>query len=203
MTDNAQGDKFPLLVYRRWSKMLRLPGLLIAIAGVLVWWFAPNHPWLAARDWGFFVIGCVGALTFLYSLLARQAAYVQCQPNYVQICTPFLPVAVSYKRIVQVRPVEFRSQLPQARMKSTQRRLLDPFLTHTVIVLELKGFPMSERRLRTWLPWFMFAKDVTGFVLTVDDWMALSRQISVFSDRWIARRQERQRRPGSLIGRLR
>jgi len=203
MTENAKGDKFPLLIYRRWSKMLRLPSLLIVIASALAWWFAPNHPWVAHRSWGFFVIGCVGALIFLYSLLARQAAYVQCQPNYVQICTPFLPVAVSYQRIVQVRPVEFHSQLPLARMKSTQRRLLDPFLTRTVIVLELKGFPMSKRRLRMWLPWFMLAKDVTGFVLTVDDWMALSRQISVFSDRWIARRQERERRPSSLIERLR
>ena len=203
MTENAKGDKFALVVYRRWSKMLRLPGLLIAIASALAWWFAPNHPWVAHRSWGFFVIGCVGALIFLYSLLARQAAYVQCRPNYVQICTPFLAVAVSYKRIVQIRPVEFHSQFPPARMKSTQRRLLDPFLTRTVILLELKGFPMSERRLRTWWPWFMFAKDVTGFVLTIDDWMALSRQISVFSDRWIARRQERERRPASLIERLR
>jgi hypothetical protein len=203
MTEKAQGDKFPLLVYRRWSKMLRLPSLLIVIASALAWWFAPNHPWVAHRSWGFFVIACVGAVIFLYSLLARQAAYVQCQPNYVQISTPFLPLAVSYQRIVQIRPVELHSQLSLAKMKSPQRRLLEPFLPRTVLLLEVKRFPMSERRLRAWLPWYMFAKDVTGFVLTVDDWMALSRQISVFSDRSIARRQERERRPASLMERLR
>jgi hypothetical protein len=40
----------------------------------------------------------------------------------------------------------------------------------------------------------MFARDAVGFVLVVNDWMAVSRQISVFSDYWTARRQARQRR---------
>lgn len=199
MADKAKGGRFPLLIYRRWAKMLRLPSLLIAIASGLVWWVAPDHPMLAGRGWAFIVIGGVGALIFFYSLLARQAAYVQCLPNYVKIRTPFLPVAISYRRILQVRPIEFHSQLPLTDMKRTQRRLLYPFLGRTVVLLELQGFPVSERRLRTWLPWFMFATEATGFTLVVEDWMALSQQISVFSDRWIARRQARKR---PSIGRM-
>jgi hypothetical protein len=39
----------------------------------------------------------------------------------------------------------------------------------------------------------MFATEVTGIVLVVDDWMALSRQITTYSDRWITRRQARRR----------
>jgi hypothetical protein len=200
MAEKTKGDKFPLLIYRRWAKMLRLPSLLIAVASGAMWWFAPQDPRLKQHPWVFIVLGGVGALTFLYSLLAHRVAYAQCFPNYVRIRTPFQSVAVSYRRVLQVRPVEFYSQLPLRKMRRTQSRLLEPFLTRTVILLELNGFPVNERRLRTWVPWFMFASEVTGFVLVVGDWMALSRQISVFSDRWVARRQARQR---PIIGHMR
>lgn len=191
-----KGTRFPLLIYRRWAKMLRIPGLLIAIAGGVAWWFAPNDPLLAAHDWGFIVIAVVGAVVFLYSLWARHASYVQCLPNYFYLRTPFMSVAISYKRILQARPVEFHTQLPVSRLSRPQRRLLEPFLGRTVILLELNGLPVGERRLRTWIPWFMFAREATGFVLVVDDWMALSRQISAFSDQWTARRRARRRSPG-------
>lgn len=190
-----KGDKFPLLIYRRWAKMLRLPSLLIAVVSGIAWWYAPDIPLLADRDWLAIVIGVVGALIFFYSLLARRAAYVQCLPSYVKIRTPFLSVHISYQRILQTRPVQFNSQLSLADLNSSQHRLLQPYLGYTTLLLELNKFPIGERRLRTWLPWFMFATQVTGFVLVVEDWMALSRQIGVFADRWIARRQARQRSP--------
>jgi hypothetical protein len=189
----SRGEKFPLLIYRRWAKMLRLPGLLIAVSAGVVWWFAPDYPLLADNQWALIALGVIGALIFFYSLYARQAAYVQCLPRYVKIRTPFMSVAVSYRRIRQVRPVEFHTQLPLSDLKSTQRRLLQPFLPQTIILLELNRFPTSERRLRTWVPWFMFAADVRGFLLVVDSWMDLSRQISVFADRWITDRQARHR----------
>jgi hypothetical protein len=200
MAEKSKGDKFPLLIYRRWAKMLRLPALLIALVSGFIWWVSPQHPLFEKGALVFIVIAVIGALVFLYSILATRAAYVQCFPNFVKIRIPFFTLAVSYARILQVRPIEYHSQLPVGSMKRPQARLLEPFLGRTVILLELNGFPTSERRLRFWLPWFMFASEVTGFVLVVKDWMALSRQISVFSDRWVARRQMR-RRP--TIGRLR
>lgn len=198
MAKESQGDKFPLLIYRRWGKMLRLPSLLIAVAAGVAWWYAPKIPLLAGHDWVPIVIGVVGVLIFFYSLLARRAAFVQCYPNYFKIRTPFLSVPISYRRILQTRPVEFHSQLSQADVKRTRRRLLEPYLGRTIIVLELKKFPSNERRLRRWLPWYMFASDVTGFVLVVQDWMALSQQINGFSDRWTTRRLEQQRAQRSL-----
>ncbi len=193
MAEKSKGEKFPLLIYRRWSKMLRLPALLIAVSSGAVWRFAPNDTPLAGNEWGLIVLSGVGALIFIYSLWARQTAYVQCFPSFVKIRTPFLSVAISYQRIIQVRPVEFHSELPLGDLKRTQLRLLEPFLGQTIILLELKRYPVGEGRLRSWLPWFMFASKVTGFLLVVEDWMALSRQMSIFSDRWVARRQARQR----------
>jgi len=196
MADKSRGDKFPLLIYRRWTRMLRLPSLLIAITGGVVWWFAPQSPVLAPLDWTFLAIAGVGALIFLYSMWARQTAYVQCFPDYVKIRTPFMSVAISYKRILQVRPVQFHTQLPLTKLNRPQRRLLEPFLGYTAILLEMRQLPIGERRLRLWIPWFMSASQVTGFILVVKDWMALSRQVSAFSDRWVTRRQARQHPSG-------
>jgi hypothetical protein len=195
MADNgkSKGDRFPLLIYQRWAKMLRLPSLLIVVASGAAWWFASDVPLLADHDWVPIIIGIVSAAIFFYSLLARQAAYMQCYPNYVKLRTPFFSVLVSYRRILRVRPVEFHSQFPPTDMNRSQRRLLQPFFGRTVILMELNSYPISERRLRVWLPWFMFATEAVGFVLVVKNWMALSRQISTYSDHWVTRRQERQR----------
>jgi hypothetical protein len=198
MAEKTRGDKFPLLIYRRWAKMLRLPSLLIVVASGIAWWFAPEIPLFSQHEWVPVVIAGISALIFCYSLLAHRMAYVQCFPNYIKIRVPFLSIAVSYKRIVQMRPVQFRSQLRVADMKRPRLRMLEPYLGHTAIVLELNDFPLGERQLRLWLPWYVFASDTTGFVLVVNDWMALSRQISSFNDRWITRRQTLRHR---VIGR--
>jgi hypothetical protein len=192
------GDKFPLLIYRRWAKMLRLPSLLVAIASGVAWWYAPSIPLLADHDWTTIVIGVVAALIFFYSLLAHRAAYVQCLPDYFKIRTPFLPVAVSYKRILQARPVEFHTQFSLSKMGRPRRRLVEPYLGRTTVLLEMRNLPGREGWLRRWLPWYMFASQVTGFVLVVEDWMALSQQIESFSDRWTTRRLEQQRAQKSL-----
>ncbi len=198
MAKKPQGEKFPLLIYRRWAKMLRLPSLLIVIASGSAWWFASELPYFAQQAWALIVIGGIGALIFFYSLLAHRMAYVQCLPNYVKIRVPFLSIAISYKRIMQMRPVEFHSQFRVADLKRPKLRLLEPYLGHTAIVLELNGFPVSERQLRLWLPWYMFASNTTGFVLVVNDWMGLSRQISSFNDRWTTRHQTHRHR---ILGR--
>jgi hypothetical protein len=100
---------------------------------------------------------------------------------------------------MQTHPTEFHSQFNLSKLNAPRRRLLEPFLGRTLLLLELKSFPVNERRLRSWLPWHMFASDVTGFLLLVEDWMALSRQISAFRDRWIAERQAQER---PIIGRI-
>ena len=68
MAGKDQGEKFPLLIYRRWARMLCLPSLLIAVASGVAWWFAPDISLLADHDWVPIVIGLVGALIFVYSL---------------------------------------------------------------------------------------------------------------------------------------
>ena len=193
MAESSQGKKFPLLIYRRWAKMLRAPSLLVVVASVAAWRYAPQNELVEGTEGLFLVIATVMGVVFVYSLLAGRSSYVQCLPDYVRICTPFLSVAIAYPRILQVRPITFRSQLDLSKMKSPRRRMVQPFLGYTALLLDLRGFPVSERRLRTWLPWFMFATEVTGLVLVIEDWMALSQQITSFSDRALTRRQAHQR----------
>ncbi len=198
MKKKNRGDKFPLIAYQRWGKMLRAPSLLISITCGVAWWYAPTNPELQGRDWTFLVIAIIGALIFSYSLLARRAAIVQCRADHLMIRTPFLPLAISYKRILRVTPVEFHSQLSLPKMSRPRRRLLQPYLGRTTVLLEMRGLPFSKRQLRLWLPWYMFAKQVTGLVLLTDDWMTLSQQITSYSDRWTTARLERQRSKKSL-----
>lgn len=205
MTEKKQtrGDRFPLLVYQRWGKMLRTPSLLIAIASFVTWWFIPPDEGLDGVAWALLAIGAIGLIIFFYALLARRAAYVQCTSQYLKIRTPLMPVAISYARILQVRPNDFNQQFSRGDLKSSQRRLVEPFFGKTVLVMELKAFPMKERSLRLWLNRFMFATNVTGFVLLVEDWMALSRQISMHLDQWVARRQQKTGRRDERQDRLR
>ncbi len=198
MAKKDRGDKFPLLAYQRWGKMLRAPSLLIVIASGATWWYAPAYPELQEHELTFAIIAIISALIFIYSLLARRAAYVQCRANHFLVRTPFLPLAISYKRIKQVRPVEFHSQLSLPKMSRPQRRLLNPYLGRTTVLLEMRKLPSHKRQLRLWLPWYMFAKQVPGLVLLTDDWMTLSQQINSFTDRWASARLERQRAEKSL-----
>ncbi len=199
----AKGDRFPLLIYRRWGKMLRTPSLLIAIVSFVVWWFIPPDEGLDGIAWVLLATGTVGLLIFFYALLARRAAYVQCTPKYLKIRTPLMPIAVSYARILQARPNEFHQQFAVDELSRSQRRLVAPFTGQTVLVVELNAFPMKERTLRLWLNRFMFATNVTGFVLLVEDWMTLSRQIGIYLDRWVARRQQKTKRRDERQDRLR
>jgi len=186
--------RFPLLIYRRWSKMLYLPSLLIAIVSGVSWWFARQSESLQDHAWFMLAIGAVGLLIFLYALWVRRAAYVQCTPNLIKIRTPFMPVVVSYARLLQVHPDEFYEQFPAEKQSRSHRRLVEPYQRNKAVVLELKDFPMKEKTLRLWLSRFMFATDTKGLVLLVEDWQTLSRQIDAFFDLWMTPHKLQQQR---------
>ena len=61
------------------------------------------------------------------------------------------------------------------------------------IMVELSKYPLDERWLRLWFNRFLFAPTGAGFVLLVEDWMGLSRQLDDFRSDWAMRRAERRR----------
>lgn len=187
------GKKFPLLLYERFFSMVQWPSLLIAIGAGALWWFAPPLPLLASRENWLALAGGLSALLFLGAFAARFFSYVQCQPGYLLIRTPLFRVAVSYSRIQYVRSVIVKDLFPSAQQKWNQRQSIEPFLSSTVVAVNLKGYPLDERLLKLWLNNFMFTRDTPGFLFIVRDWMSLSREIDAYKEQWLARKRDSAR----------
>ncbi len=196
-----RGKRFPLLVYQRWSNMLYLPSLLIVILSGISWWMARQSPVYREQAWALLIIGMIGLAIFVYARLVRYTAYVQCTPDFIKIRTPLAPIVVSYARLLQVHPDQFHEQVPSQRLNRSHRRLLEPFLSDMALVLELKEYPMGKKTLRLWLSEFMFAANAKGLVLLVEDWTALSEQISACFERWVTPRRLQQQRIKSVLRR--
>ena len=178
--------------------MLRPPAFFIALLCGVLWWFAPGIPLFSSELAQFLLLVVIAlcGLLFLYTLVGPFLAYVQCRPTHLLVSTPLFRLAVSYARIRNVRPVKFTP--PQ--LGWSQRRFLEPFLGMTVVSVDLKSFPLSERLLRLWLNPYLFSGDSTGFLLLTKDWMATSRDIDVHRTEWATRNQPPP--PASPLSRL-
>ncbi|MGC9399574.1 MAG: hypothetical protein ACP5HM_10620 [Anaerolineae bacterium] len=168
-------DRFPLLVYPTMVKSWRGPAFWLIPAGVALWW-AARHSEMLRYAWLGFVLSGVGALIFLYTLLAGRAA-VRCHTRHFTVVTPLYPVVFSYWRVEAVRPVEFATLYPPQKEKAARQRLYRQLWGKTAVVLDLKGYPLPKGWLRLWLHPYLFHPKHTGLVLLTEDWMALIRQI--------------------------
>jgi len=188
-----RGNRFRLLIYERMWQRWAWPCILTVPASVALWWFAPRIPIIYAP---FRILALVPALVSLvilvYAYLARRLTWVQCRPNHLRIQTPFYPLVVSYGRIKGVRPNTFHQVFSPSREKPARQRWLRPYWGQTALVVELSKYPFSKTWLRLWFSPYLLAPDVTGFVFLVEDWMALSRQLSQFQTDWGRRHAARR-----------
>ena len=196
-----KGKKHRLLIYgrvhrqRRWSMLIA--GLLFIGLYAL-----PNFVdaetqrklWPSQFDPVFLLLGIIALLIFSYKLVAPRLAYVQCTERHIRVQTPIYPLTLSYRRVAQTRLNQWGPLYPPERTKRGQRRLLDGIRGESVLVLDLKGWPVSPMFLRWWIPDVMFSPEGDGLVLWVPDWMTLNREISDFIDR--RREAHMSRRPG-------
>jgi hypothetical protein len=191
-----QAKKFPLLIYHRYHQVQRgmsfglaALGMVLAVSGVLLRVIRPGA--VSGDVWLLFWVGAVitvfGLARFLLTWAISRTAYVQCTPRNVKIQTPFMPVVFSYKRIAGSRPTTLRDVFPAEKQKGARRKMLEEVWGQTVIVVDLKGYPMSKSFLRTMLGPYLLTPRGTGFVFLVQDWMGLSRQLSDYQEQWRAR----------------
>ena len=194
-----KGKKHRLLIYHRVHRQRR--GLFLLAAVVLLALYAaitwplideemlnPLWLWPPQYDILLLVASVVFFLAFLYKLVVPRLAYVQCTARNVRIQTPWYPLLISYRRITSTWPNQWGQLYPLDRMRRGQRRLLDGVMGESVLILDLKGWPVSPALLRWFIPDVMFSPFGDGLVLWVEDWMMLNREISDFKDR---RREER------------
>ena len=186
-----KGKKHKLLIYNRLHRQRR--GLYLFVAVLFAGLFALPYVvdaetaqklWPPEFDLVFAVLSGVTFLFFLFKLVAPRLAYVQCAERNIRIQTPLYPIVISYRRLLSVRPNQWGQVYPPEKIKRSQRRLLGNALGEGVLILDLKGWPMSRGFLKLWMPDVMFLPGGDGLVLWVEDWMKLNRELSDFKDRW-------------------
>jgi hypothetical protein len=195
-TAKPKAKKFPLLIYRRYHQVQRgmslgflVLGTVIAISAILLRAIRPGAVsgdvslllWIGA------VLAAFGLARFLLTWAISRTAYVQCTPRNVRVQTPFMPVVFAYKRIADTRPTNLRDVFPPEKQKGARRRMLEEVWGQTVIIVDLKGYPMSKSFLRTMLGPYLLTPRGAGFVFLVEDWMGLSRQLADYQEQWRAR----------------
>ncbi len=187
-----KGKKHPLLIYRRAHRQRRGLFLLAAIVLLVLyvavaWPLLPaeilNNLWPAQYDILLLIASVSFFLVFLFKLIAPRLAYVRCSERNIRVQTPLYPLVISYRRVAGTRPNQWGKLFPPEKINRRQRRLLNGIMGEGVLILDLKGWPMSPAFLRLWLPDVMFLPDGEGLVLWVEDWMTLNREISDFADR--------------------
>jgi hypothetical protein len=120
----------------------------------------------------------------LYGLFARNLAYAQARPDHLRINTPFTQIKVSYRRIRIVHPSSLSSAFPSSNLKGSLRSFLAPYLSETVLIVELTGLPLARIALKFFLGPAMLLPSTPGLVLLVPDWMSLSTEIDSILSTW-------------------
>lgn len=205
MQKRKPGKRHPLLLYRRtmdrlWRYTFPL-GLILAVAWAYTFWSGePVFANPTAEVW-LFVGACLTLAFSLFALLTRSMAYVRAYPAHLAVVTPFLRLNIAYRRVNAVRSASLQQIFPPARAGWAERSYLTPFYAKTGVVVDLNRFPLAPGLLRLFLPAQMFARQSTGLVLLVADWMSLSTELDSMLGVWRQSQGSDLARPG-LSGRL-
>ncbi|MFP4343489.1 MAG: hypothetical protein ACLFU8_02240 [Anaerolineales bacterium] len=167
--------KFPLLIYQTLSKRWFVSSVLLIPLGLLLWWSQrQSGPYAFA----ILFVPLAGVLLTIYTLLARNAAVV-CSPKHFTVRTPLMPVVFSYRRVENVRPLEFAAVFPPLEEKGVRRRFYQNLWAKTAVVVDLKGYPVALWWLKLWFSPYLLHPQERALVLLVEEWMALVRQIEI------------------------
>ncbi|HUS83982.1 MAG TPA: hypothetical protein VMX56_02470 [Anaerolineales bacterium] len=201
MGKKQRGDRYHLLLYKNIVGRHARKALLLSFLFLALWFLVDRdyayrlerstQPWLFAG----------GLVTFAYWLFARFGpglAYAQAHHDHLRLQTPIFRLNISYRRIINTRPVVFGKLFPPEKMPRRDRHPMKPFLGVTALGVDLRGLPLPTWLLRLFLSRYMLANDQIGFVLIIDDWMRFSNQLTSLLGEWRASRQHRP--PNAGIG---
>jgi hypothetical protein len=163
------------LIYRSLARHWRTPALWLIPAGLALWWAAGANEQLATRSrWIALSISVIGLLILIYTGLAQRAS-ICCASNHFTLRGPIYPAVFSYRRIKDIRPVDFATIFPPQKEKRARWRLYREIWGKTAVVIDLKGYPLPRWWLNLWFSSYLFHPQETALVLPVDEWMGLVR----------------------------
>ncbi len=201
MSKKQKSDRYRLLLYqeivgRHARKALLLSFLFLGLwilvdRGVSYWLDRSTQRWLFAG-------GLVALAYWLFARFGPSLAYAQAHHDHLRLQTPIFRLNISYRRIINTRPIVFGKLFPSESMPHRDRQPMKRFLGATALGIDLRGLPLPPWLLRLFLSRYMLANDQIGFVLLIDDWMRFSTQLTSLMGEWRASRH--QRPPSSGIG---
>jgi len=203
-------ERFPLLIYQRYYQVNRGLSILLILLGLALIGMAVIirvvHSPLVSGDTGAvshlgMIIFVFGIARYLLTWLPSRVAHVRCTPAGVRIQTPFMPVVFSYKRIVDNKPMRLGDVYHPDKQKGMGRKMLQAVWGETVVVVDLKGYPLSKKWLRMLMGPYLLTPRGTGFVFLVQDWMGLNRQIADYQHKWRASKRIPSAQRGLYSGR--
>jgi hypothetical protein len=156
--------------------VLRLGKMTLNVPRDVLWWTGAG--------------GVYALLLALLIVVIRKSAYVQPLENHLRLATPFLHLKISYRRIRQSSSAELGRLFPPTYLKK-KLAIFRPFIKHTLIVLDLRGFPLPRSALQLFLSPLFFPDKTTRLALLVPDWIAFSNEFESIRDTWM----ESQRQP--------
>jgi hypothetical protein len=182
------GKKYRLLLYehildRWWPMILALAVAIFLYIGIL--WGAEKYfsarvslPRLSNDDI-IFLLATGGGVTMFSMLLfmLRKMAYVQLFSDHFRLVTPFLRLKISYKRVHHTTTTQIAELFPPKSISGQQRDIIEPISGNTAIIVHLTSYPMSRSLLKIFLSPLFFYDKTPHFILMVDDWMGLNREL--------------------------
>lgn len=205
MSKKQRSNRYHLLLYREIVGRHARKALLLACLFLGLWILVEKGSahWLErdAQRW-LFAGGLIALAYWLFARFGPSLAYVQAHHDHLRLQTPIFRLNISYRRIINTRPIVFGKLFPPESMPRRDRHPMKPFLGATALGIDLRGLPLPTWLLRLFLSRYMLATDQIGFILLVDDWMRLSTQLASLLGEWRATRQQRPPSPGLEVSDL-
>ena len=184
---------FPLLIYHTISKRVRGKlfwlGILLLLLGLYDLFIDPflGEFWFV---W-WLVLVLVVLLWFYYAVLMRRAKLIV-RPEYLKLQGPLFGVRISYGRVRGVKATQYKRHVDPGSLSGSQRKLIAPFWNQTCAYIPLKSLPRRLRYGRLWFSPFLLSEAGQGLLLSVPNWMDLSRAVDAHHQKWKERHQGKE-----------
>ena len=205
----AKGNRHRLLLYtyslnRWWRAILGIGIVLLFLVVTMVWvpTVLPDYSPPRIAEWMLWLAGGTGAFAIflaIFLLTIRKLAYVQPFPGYLLLVTPFLRMNISYRRFHHTSSAEMGRLFRVGRVRGQRRTFIAPLARLTVVVLDLKGFPLPRWVLKFFLSPYFFPDKTSRLALLVPDWMTFSTELDSFRSAWLEAQRQPANSPQSVL----